>query len=293
MDDVIPNGIKVANMILLLSIPKENLMSYLKATPGKGRKVNEMEKEILKSYRQDCLVYGSAAYRDKCSLFENICPELRHRNMDYMLRDWQETDDEFEDLSLSRCVNHIYPMDVWGYKLSPPTPSQPNQCREGIRFVLSENEDILPLRDSSGYDDLQSTDQFPHCSATVPERKVRDLQYQEFRTGIKRKRDAVVRPCMEGDLVNSRLTGYLTSMREFDEKIKSRKEKKKYLQLYMKDKVDIKVCDDIQIGCWLDLSKSDDDENEPSSTKLSCYICRSFIKQMQHSNRTSYVKQDL
>lgn len=233
---------------------------------------------------------GSSAFKDRCSIFERICPELNYRSLEYILRDWEVGDDDtFQDLSLSRCVPHIYPMDVWGFKLSNPTPGKENDCRAGVRFVLSDNQNLLPLRDTEGITNDHTNDPVPHCSSTLPTRSVQALDATTFRKGVKRKIDDVTRDCMEGDLANSRLSSLLTELDSFDPMIISEHDKeslwyesgcrpeiKTHLQIYMADKVDLKICEDNRVGWWLDL-KPDEDQQ---MYKFSCRICNQFYKQV-------------
>lgn len=275
-------------MVLLLYVQSKTLQKTIMPSLGKAIKIDQTIERVLTHHRQDCIVYGSSAFKDKCAIFERICPELNYRSLEYTLRDWElQDDDSFQDLSLSRCVPHIYPMDVWGFKLSNPTPGNENDCRSGVRFVLSENEVILPLRDTEGIENYATTDSVPHCSSTMPPRRVQALDGESFRKGVKRKMEDVTRDCMEGDLANSRLSSLLTDLDGLDTMIMSERKKqalwyedgcrfgiKTHLQIYMADKIDLEICNDKRVGWWLDLKPDEDMQ----SYKFSCRICNQFYK---------------
>lgn len=284
--DVIPNGKEVANMLILLYLPSQKNQQAFMPKDRKAIPLGQSLTEMLRAHRQDCIVYGSSATKDKCTVFESICPELKYRDLDYFLRDWESENGVFQDLSLSRCVQHIYPMDPWGFKLSPVTPGKINNCPDGVRFVLSENQHVLPLAYNDDKENVPEVQQ-PQCSSTIPDKQVEEMDADTFRRGVKRKRQETMRDCMEGDLQSSWLSTHLKTLQSFDNYIISKMDKdgiwpdsvcrpglKQHLQVHMPDKVKPEVCDDPRIGWWLDLVPGSDSTNR----KIYCKICTAFYK---------------
>ncbi len=114
----------------------------------KSKKVTSEIKDLLKKSIIDLVVYGATAISDRCSIFEELCPDfvIPYRRQ-YMVR---EINAQLIDLSINRCTLRTNGFLPESFRLGHPTPGERNDCTGERLFLENEatihevQEDRLP-----------------------------------------------------------------------------------------------------------------------------------------------------